>query len=283
MRNITTIAALRAQVKAWRQQNLQIAFVPTMGNLHQGHLSLVTKGRELADKVVVSLFINPMQFDDHADLLAYPRTFDTDIQQLTLVECDAVFMPTAELMYPDGIYKQSKVSVPGVDDKLCGRSRLGHFDGVATVVTKLLNMVQADVAVLGEKDYQQLLLIKKMVVDLNFPIDIIGLPTVREQNGLAMSSRNQYLTEQQWDQAASIYRILNDIKTKLEQGELGFSALEQQAKDELQQLGFKPDYVDIRHAENLQPAKPTDKALRILVAAQLGEARLIDNIACDLD
>ena len=282
MQRLETLSALRAQIKAWRKQNLTIAFVPTMGNLHQGHLSLVNRAKELADKVVVSVFVNPLQFDDKADLTAYPRTLDADIQQLTSVDCDVVFTPTVELMYPEGMDCHTHITVPNMDDKLCGLKRPGHFDGVATVVTKLLNMVQADIAVFGEKDYQQLLLIKKMVRDLNIAVDIVGSPTYREENGLAMSSRNQYLTEEQREQAAAIYQILLSIKEKLEQGEHKIEAIQQQAIKELQDLGFEPDYVDIRRADDLEIALPDDHSLRVLVAARLGRARLIDNIACDL-
>ena len=282
MQRLETISALRAQIKAWRKQNLTIAFVPTMGNLHQGHLSLVNRAKELADKVVVSVFVNPLQFDDKADLTAYPRTLDADIQQLTSVDCDVVFTPTVELMYPEGMDCHTHITVPNMDDKLCGLKRPGHFDGVATVVTKLLNMVQADIAVFGEKDYQQLLLIKKMVRDLNIAVDIVGSPTYREENGLAMSSRNQYLTEEQREQAAAIYQILLSIKEKLEQGEHKITDIQQQAIKELQDLGFEPDYVDIRRADDLEIALPDDHSLRVLVAARLGRARLIDNIACDL-
>jgi len=282
MQRLETLSALRAQIKAWRKQNLTIAFVPTMGNLHQGHLSLVNRAKELADKVVVSVFVNPLQFDDKADLTAYPRTLDADIQQLTSVDCDVVFTPTVELMYPEGMDCHTHITVPNMDDKLCGLKRPGHFDGVATVVTKLLNMVQADIAVFGEKDYQQLLLIKKMVRDLNIAVDIVGSPTYREENGLAMSSRNQYLTEEQREQAAAIYQILLSIKEKLEQGEYKITDTQQQAIKELQDLGFEPDYVDIRRADDLEIALPDDHSLRVLVAARLGRARLIDNIACDL-
>jgi len=232
--------------------------------------------------VVVSVFVNPLQFDDKADLTAYPRTLDADIQQLTSVDCDVVFTPTVELMYPEGMDCHTHITVPNMDDKLCGLKRPGHFDGVATVVTKLLNMVQADIAVFGEKDYQQLLLIKKMVRDLNIAVDIVGSPTYREENGLAMSSRNQYLTEEQREQAAAIYQILLSIKEKLEQGEHKIEAIQQQAIKELQDLGFEADYVDIRRADDLEIALPDDHSLRVLVAARLGRARLIDNIACDL-
>ncbi|PHS31450.1 MAG: pantoate--beta-alanine ligase [Methylophaga sp.] len=282
MKKISTVAELGQQISTWKRAGKRIAFVPTMGNLHQGHLSLVSKAKKLADKVIVSIFVNPLQFDDKTDLSVYPRTLDADIQQLSEVECDVVFTPTAEVMYPNGMEEQTRIIVPGVDDKLCGQARPGHFDGVATVVTKLLNMVQADVAVFGEKDYQQLLLIKKMVADLDLAVEIVGLPTFREKSGLAMSSRNQYLTDPQRIQAVEIYRILNAIKTEIEKGEADFITLEQQAIDELKQLGFEPDYVDIRHAGSLEPAKSTDKMLRILLAARLGKARLIDNIACEL-
>ncbi|PHS27477.1 MAG: pantoate--beta-alanine ligase [Methylophaga sp.] len=283
MKKITTVTELRQQITQWKKAGQRVALVPTMGNLHQGHLSLVETAKQIADKVIVSLFVNPLQFDDKTDLSAYPRTLDADIEQLISVECAGVFIPTVQTMYPEGMDGQAKITVPAIDDKLCGQARPGHFDGVATVVAKLFNMVQPDVAVFGEKDYQQLLLIKKMVIDLNFATEIIGAATFREKNGLAMSSRNQYLTEQQRQQAASLYRILNDIKIKLIKGETDFSKLEQQAIAELKQLGFEPDYVDIRHAGNLTPAKSSDKALRVLLAARLGRARLIDNIACDLD
>ena len=283
MQRIETIAALHAQIKAWRQQQLTIAFVPTMGNLHQGHLSLVNKAKELADKAVVSVFVNPLQFDDKADLSAYPRTLNDDIQKLTSVECDAVFTPTVDVMYPNGMKNQTNIIVPNMDDKLCGLKRPGHFDGVATIVTKLLNIVQADVAVFGEKDYQQLLLIKKMVKDLNLPTDIVGSATYREGNGLAMSSRNQYLTDEQRDQAATLYQILLMVKEQLEQGNNSIAEIQQQAVAHLQKLGFDPDYVDIRRSDDLEQATSTDKSLRILLAARLGKARLIDNIACNLD
>jgi len=282
MQSVETITALRAQIKAWREHKQTIAFVPTMGNLHQGHLSLVRKARELADKVVVSIFVNPLQFDDKADLAAYPRTVKADIQMLSSVGCDVIFTPTADTMYPKGMTPHTHISVPDMDDKLCGLKRPGHFDGVATVVTKLLNIVQADIAVFGEKDYQQLLLIKHLVRDLNLPVDIVGSSTFREESGLAMSSRNQYLTEQQRQQAASIYQTLLNVKQKITAGNLDFSALQQQALTTLQELGFEAEYVDIRRADDLELATSGDNDLRIFIAARLGKARLIDNIACNL-
>ncbi|NOQ93431.1 MAG: pantoate--beta-alanine ligase [Methylophaga sp.] len=282
MQAVEQLDALREQVKQWRNDKLSIAFVPTMGNLHQGHLSLVRRAQELADKVIVSVFVNPLQFDDKNDLSAYPRTLDADLLKLESVNCDLVFTPTANVIYPNGMDKQTVITVPDMDDKLCGQARAGHFDGVATVVAKLFNMVQADVAVFGEKDYQQLLLIRKMVNDLNIPINIVAGETYREENGLAMSSRNQYLTAEQRDIAADLYQNLLDIKNKIEQGEDDFAFLEQETVKRLQESGFIPDYVDIRRADNLERAQKRDRSLRVLVAARLGNARLIDNIACNL-
>ena len=282
MQTAETITALRTQIKVWRQQNQTIAFVPTMGNLHQGHLSLVAKAQELADKVVVSVFVNPLQFNDTTDLAAYPRTLEQDFQQLVSVDCDLLFTPTSEMMYPNGMEAQTTVSVPGMDDKLCGQDRPGHFDGVVTIVNKLFNMVQADIAIFGEKDYQQLLLIKIMVQDLNLPIEIVGSPTYRESSGLAMSSRNQYLTDPQREQAAELYQTLLTVKAQLEQGDQSFDAIQQQAIEHLNNSGFATDYVDIRRADNLEQAKAGEKSLRILLAAKLGQARLIDNIVCNL-
>jgi len=282
MHSVESIDALRGKIKQWRQDKLTIAFVPTMGNLHLGHLSLVEKAKQLADKVVVSVFVNPMQFDDKNDLSAYPRTLAVDVELLESVNCDLVFTPTSELIYPNGMDNQTVITVPGMDDKLCGQARPGHFDGVATVVTKLFNMVQADIAVFGEKDYQQLLLIKKMVTDLNIAVEVVTGETYRENNGLAMSSRNQYLTTQQRDEAAYLYQSLMKMKEKLEQGEEDYAALEKTTFKQLQEAGFSPDYVDIRRADNLAKAEKDDKSLRILIAARLGAARLIDNVACNL-
>ena len=253
-----------------------------MGNLHQGHLSLVRKASELADRVVVSIFVNPLQFDDKADLSAYPRTVKADIQMLSSVECDVIFTPTVDIMYPKGMTPHTNVIVPNMDDKLCGLKRPGHFDGVATIVTKLLNIVQADIALFGEKDYQQLLLIKRLVRDLNLPVDIIGSTTHREKSGLAMSSRNQHLTVQQRDQASGLYQTLRYVKQKLDIGNQDFPALQQEAIIKLQGLGFEAEYVDIRRADDLARAMSGDNNLRILAAARLGKVRLIDNIACDL-
>jgi len=282
MQRIETISSLRAQVKAWRKNHKTVAFVPTMGSLHNGHLSLVNRAKELADHVVVSIFVNPLQFDDKNDLTAYPRTIESDIQKLISIDCDIVFTPSVNVMYPHGMITHTNVTVPNMDDKLCGLKRPGHFDGVATVVIKFFNIVQPDLAVFGEKDYQQLFLIKKMVTDLNLPIDIVGSPTFRERNGLAMSSRNQHLSDDEYDRAAEIYQTLQTSKLQLEEGKLSFSDIEKWALTHLQKLNFDPEYIDIRRADDLELAHGGDKNLRILLAARIGRTRLIDNIVCNL-
>ncbi len=282
MHVFNTIAPTRVQITAWRRQQLTVAFVPTMGNLHQGHLSLVTAAKKRADRVAVSIFVNPLQFDNEHDLLAYPRTADADIQQLLSAECDLVFTPDDKLMYPQGVMACTRISVPGMNDKLCGRARPGHFDGVATVVAKLFNIVCPDIAVFGEKDYQQLLLIKRMVNDLNLTIDIVGVPTLREKNGLAMSSRNQHLTPSQYKKAAGLYQTLLAVQQQLTR-QRDFMLVQKKALFELTKSGFAPEYVDICCEDNLAQAMPGEKSLRILAAARLGKVRLIDNIACYLD
>lgn len=283
MQIVESILSLRGQIKTWRGEHQTIAFVPTMGNLHDGHISLVKKAQTLADKVVVSIFVNPLQFDDKQDLVNYPRTLQTDIKKLMQAGCNLLFTPNAEVMYPQGMDFHTFIHVPGMDNKLCGLERPGHFDGVATVVTKLFNMVQADVAVFGEKDYQQLLLIRKLVSDLNLPVKIVGASTVREQNGLAMSSRNQHLTDELKQQAATLYLTLSQLKQQLESGQQDYPALLKQAEIKLTAAGFSLDYIDIRRADDLQTAVPAvDKKLRLLAAGRLANVRLIDNIACNL-
>ena len=283
MQRVDDLSALSSHMQYWRQQKESIAFVPTMGNLHDGHLSLIRVAKERADRVVASIFVNPLQFNDKHDLQHYPRTLDDDIRQLSEVDCDLVFTPTTELMYPSGEQQQTQIHVPGMDDKLCGLGRPGHFDGVATVVTKLFNMVRPDMAVFGEKDYQQLLLIRKLVTDLNLAIDIIAAPTQRGEQGLALSSRNSRLETPQQLLASHIYQQLVQLKQAVEQGQKDYLALTQAATNNLQQEGFKVEYVEIRRATDLAVAEPlVDKQLRILIAAKLGEVRLIDNIACNL-
>jgi pantoate--beta-alanine ligase len=278
MQSVSEIKSLRSQIKAWRQQGLSIAFVPTMGNLHQGHFSLVEKAKTLADKVVVSIFVNPMQFGANEDLDSYPRTLDADKQGLAEIGTALVFTPSVDVMYPNGLAAQSYVDVPDVSMGYCGGTRPGHFKGVATVVTKLFNMVQPDFACFGEKDFQQLQVIRTMVRDLSMPIEIIGVPTQREVSGLAMSSRNGYLSEQQKDTAKVLYQTLLNAGQSLEQGSKDFAAIELQAKQTLEQAGLKPDYFAIAEKDNLKPATLETKEFVILAAAFLGKVRLIDNL-----
>jgi pantoate--beta-alanine ligase len=277
MQVLAQIAQVRAQIKTWRQAGETIGFVPTMGNLHAGHMALVARAHELATKVVVSVFVNPTQFDRAEDLAAYPRTLEADCAQLAANDCDLVFTPTPTTMYPQGNLT-TKVDVLGISSLLEGASRPGHFMGVATVVCKLFNIVQPDVAVFGEKDFQQLMLIKQMVRDLDMDIQIVGLPTVREAAGLAMSSRNGYLTSEERQRAPAFNRILREVSADLQQGYTDYAALQAKAMQALTAAGFKPDYIEIRRAYDLQVPTINDTKLVILGSAWLGKARLIDNI-----
>jgi pantoate--beta-alanine ligase len=282
MKIIHDITTIQTLTEVYHQQGHSVALVPTMGNLHAGHLALVERAQQLADQVIVSIFVNPLQFDQAADLHRYPRTLSADVQQLRAYHTSALFCPSQEILYPYGLARQSKVSVPELSELHCGASREGHFTGVATVVTKLFNIVQADIAVFGEKDYQQLLIIKKLVNDLNIPIEIHSVATMRETDGLAMSSRNQYLDANERIIAPQLYQTLCETKQAISQGNNNFAELEQQAKDRLRAQGFTADYFSICHAQTLLPATPEDKNLVILAAAWLGKARLIDNILLDL-
>jgi pantoate--beta-alanine ligase len=276
---ITTaaIADIRAQVKAWRTKGETIAFVPTMGNLHQGHITLVQQAREKADHVVVSIFVNPMQFGQNEDLDAYPRTLEQDSKALIAAGAELLFTPTPEIIYPKGLAQQTYVDVPEIGDELCGASRPGHFRGVATIVNKLFNIVQPDMALFGKKDFQQLLVIKTMVEDLSLPIDIIGIDTIREPSGLAMSSRNGYLTAQEKINAAALKQALDDMAASIKQG-VDLDTATQTAQQSLLAAGFAPDYLELRNAYNLKPATDEDKELVIVAAAYIGKARLIDNL-----
>jgi pantoate--beta-alanine ligase len=281
MKRLQDISALHEQMQAWRAQGERIALVPTMGNLHEGHLCLVDEAKRHADRCVVSIFVNPTQFGPGEDLATYPRTPDEDCALLEARGVDAVFLPTVEMMYPQGEAISTSIVVPEeLANILCGASRPGHFNGVATVVTKLFNLVQPDVAVFGEKDYQQLLVIRRLVADLNIPVKIIGQTTVREDNGLAMSSRNRYLTVEQREQAAQLYASLRACCERLQSGEREIASIEAGAAAQLQAAGFEPDYVSIRRAADLGLPGTADTDLVILAAARLGKARLIDNLAC---
>ncbi|MFK0313877.1 pantoate--beta-alanine ligase [Pseudomonas sp. NPDC090233] len=278
MNTVKTVLELRAAVARARSEGKRIAFVPTMGNLHSGHAALVTKAAQRADFVVASIFVNPLQFGANEDLDKYPRTLAADQERLLQAGCNLLFAPTVEEMYPGGMGVQTRVSVPNLSEGLCGASRPGHFEGVATVVSKLFNMVQPDLAVFGEKDYQQLAVIRAMVRDLNMPIQIIGEPTVRAEDGLALSSRNGYLTAEQRATAPVVYQTLKQMGAAIAQGRVDFSALVEDGKEVLKAAGLRPDYLEVRHAVSLRPATFGDRDLVILVAAYLGNTRLIDNL-----
>ena len=283
MNTVKTVRELRAAVARARGEGKRIAFVPTMGNLHSGHMALVTKAAQRADFVVASIFVNPLQFGAGEDLDKYPRTLAADQEKLLQAGCHLLFAPSVEEMYPDGMAGQTRVSVPQLSEGLCGASRPGHFEGVATVVSKLFNMVQPDLAVFGQKDFQQLAVIRALVHDLNMPIQIIGEPTVRAEDGLALSSRNGFLSPDQRAVAPVVYRVLSQIAESIKQGQRDFPALIGEQLKQLEAAGLRPDYLEIRHAKTLRPALSEDRDLVILVAAFLGTTRLIDNLHLDID
>lgn len=282
MQCLTSITELRAWRQAMRQQQQTIAFVPTMGNLHQGHLDLVAAAKTKADQVIVSIFVNPMQFGAHEDLANYPRTLAADQAALEALGVSALFIPSVDDIYPRGLAQQTFVEVPGISDVICGASRPGHFRGVATIVNKLFNMVEPDCAFFGEKDYQQLQIIKAMVMDLSLPIEIYPVATRRETDGLAMSSRNHYLSPEERAQAPQIYQALQRIQTAIVAGERHYAQLLERETATLCALGFRPDYLEICDGFTLQPANQDTRHLVILVAAFLGTTRLIDNIQIQL-
>ncbi|MGN2615130.1 pantoate--beta-alanine ligase [Aliivibrio fischeri] len=276
------ILPLREQIKAWKREGKRIAFVPTMGNLHEGHLTLIRTAREHADIVVASIFVNPMQFNNADDLTNYPRTLDEDVEKLTAENVDLVFTPTPEIMYPEGLEKQTTVDVPVISTILEGASRPGHFKGVSTVVNKLFNIVQPDVACFGEKDFQQLALIRQMVIDMALDIEIVGVPTVREMDGLAMSSRNNLLTLNERQRAPVLARTMRWISSQMRGGRNDYLSLIEDASDQLRAADLQPDEIFIRDARTLQePTEETTQAV-ILMAAFLGQVRLIDNLVVEL-
>ena len=279
MHSVETITGLRRFVAEWRRQDDTVAFVPTMGNLHDGHLELVRRARSAADRVVVSIYVNPLQFNDENDFTGYPRTPEADRDKLAAAQTDLLYLPEHNELYPFGLEDSVRVHVPGLSDILCGAFRPGHFDGVSTIVIKLFNAVQPDMALFGNKDYQQLLLIRRMTRDLCLPIDIIGVETVREQDGLAMSSRNHYLTAAQRRQAAVLYRQLEQVRAEVIRGRRDFDALQQQTMRELDRQGMQAEYCEIRRCEDLAVPEADDSELIVLAAAWLGPARLIDNLA----
>ena len=281
MNVVKTIADLRAAVTRARGEGKRIGFVPTMGNLHAGHIALVKKAGQRADFVVASIFVNPLQFGPNEDLASYPRTLTADQEKLFEAGCHLLFAPGVEEMYPHGQAMQTIVRVPGVSEGLCGGSRPGHFDGVSTVVSKLFNMVLPDLAVFGQKDFQQLAVIRTMVRDLNMPVQIIGEPIVRADDGLALSSRNGYLSADERATAPALYRTLKQLAEAIRSGDRDYPALLAQGLQALQAAGLRPDYLEIRDATDLQPAAVDTRELVILAAAYLGKTRLIDNLLVD--
>ncbi len=277
MITINEVSDVRTQVDTWRRGG-NVAFVPTMGNLHAGHLALVKAARQLADRVVVSIFVNPMQFGEGEDFYSYPRTFERDSTLLEAEGTDLLFAPSVATMYPKPQEQQTRVEVPGISQLLCGASRPGHFVGVATVVCKLFNMVQPDVALFGKKDFQQLMVIRRMAEDLAMPVRVVGVETLRESDGLAMSSRNGYLTDEERAIAPVLYRVISGVKERLQQGSDDYVGLQAEAVREINENGLGPDYVAIRRASDLNEPEPGDSELVVLAAAFLGKARLIDNI-----
>ncbi|WP_243032523.1 pantoate--beta-alanine ligase [Vibrio cincinnatiensis] len=282
MQTFADISALREQIKQYKRDGRQVAFVPTMGNLHEGHLTLVRKARELADIVVVSIFVNPMQFDRADDLNNYPRTLDEDLSKLNSEGVDLVFTPTSDVMYPHGLDKQTFVEVPGLSHMLEGASRPGHFRGVATIVSKLFNIVQPNIACFGEKDFQQLAVIRQMVNDLCLDIEIVGVPTVREMDGLAMSSRNNLLTIDERQRAPVLARTMRWMSSAIRGGRDDYPSIIEDAIDQLRAADLEPDNIFIRDAHTLQPITSDSKQAVILIAAHLGKVRLIDNQVLDL-
>lgn len=273
---------LRERLDGWRRDGLRIGLVPTMGNLHEGHLALVRAASAEADRVVTSIFVNPLQFAPGEDFDAYPRTLDEDLDRLSAADCALVFVPTEATMYPNGRQLATRVEVPGLSDILCGTLRPGHFSGVATVVARLFNLVQPEIAVFGAKDFQQLAIIRRMVEDLHFRVRIVAVPTRREADGLAMSSRNSYLTAAERRRAPAIYQALAEAARALAGGRRDFVALQQAGMENMRSAGLEPEYFEIRRPQGLEPPAPTDRSLVVLAAARLGRARLIDNLAVDL-
>ena len=281
MNVLASIEDTRSALQDLKANAKTLAFVPTMGNLHAGHLSLVEHAKSLADKVMVSIFVNPLQFGVNEDLATYPRTLEDDLSQLKALNVDYVFTPNESIMYPNGKQDHTQITVPKLTNLHCGQSRPQFFQGVATVVTKLFNIVQPDIAIFGEKDFQQLAVIKKMVADLNMPIQVVGQPIFREDDGLAMSSRNGYLSQEERAKAPLLYKTLTAVKNKLLEGEAPTKAF-QNATDILEKNGFVIDYLNLTDANTLQLADDNTADAVILAAAALGKTRLIDNITLKL-
>jgi len=280
MQTITRIEDMRALVRGWRFGGESIAFVPTMGNLHAGHASLIGAAHLHGRRVVASVFVNPLQFGPNEDYAAYPRTPEDDTELLAAQGVDVLLLPTVDEMYPLGVAGSTIVDVPELSGILCGAVRPGHFQGVATVVVKLLNLVQPDVAIFGEKDYQQLTIIRRSVEDLCLPVRIVGAPTVRAEDGLALSSRNRYLSESERAIAPLVYRALDRARRRLESGDADLAGIQREGLESLRAAGFRPDYFEVRMAGTLAEPRGQDVDVVVLTAARLGRARLIDNVQC---
>ena len=279
---IETLPLLRQHIRRLRQEGKRVALVPTMGNLHDGHMTLVEEAKTRADVVVVSIFVNPMQFDRPEDLARYPRTLQEDCEKLNKRKVDFVFAPSEKEIYPQGLEGQTYVDVPGLSTMLEGASRPGHFRGVSTIVSKLFNLIQPDIACFGEKDFQQLALIRKMVADLGYDIEIVGVPIIRAKDGLALSSRNGYLTAEQRKIAPGLYKVMSRVAEKLKAGERELPEIIAIAEQELNEKGFRADDIQIRDADTLLDLTENSKRAVILMAAWLGLARLIDNQSVEL-
>lgn len=282
LERVESAADLRARVSDWRSRGLRVGLVPTMGNLHRGHLALIEQARACADRVVCSIFVNPTQFGPSEDFNRYPRTLDADAMALEAAGCDLLFLPAVDTMYPLGLDRAVRVEVPGLSDVLCGAFRPGHFEGVATVVARLFNLVQPDIAVFGRKDFQQLAVIRHLATDLAFPIRIEAGETVREADGLAMSSRNQYLRPEERQQAAGIHATLHGMRKRLQRGD-AVGEVEAWAVAELESLRFTVDYAVLRRSQHLAEAVERSEGLWVaLIAVWLGGTRLIDNLEFEL-
>lgn len=279
---IETLPLLRQHIRRLRLEGKRIALVPTMGNLHDGHMKLIDEAKDRADVVVASIFVNSMQFDRPDDLARYPRTLQEDCEKLNKRKVDIIFAPTPDQIYPQGTEEQTYVDVPGLSTMLEGASRPGHFRGVATIVSKLFNLVQPDIACFGEKDFQQLQLIRKMVADMGYDIEIVGMPIVRAKDGLALSSRNGYLTAEQRKLASGLYNVMSDLGEKLQAGERNLEEMIAIAGQALNEKGFRPDDIQIRDADTLLELTDASKRSVILMSAWLGQARLIDNKVIEL-
>ena len=283
MKTFNDVQSIRARINMLKQQGNSVAFVPTMGNLHDGHLSLVSLAKQRADVVVVSIFVNPMQFENASDLDNYPRTLEQDLAKLTSAGVDIVFTPTPEIMYPNGLDQQTFVEVPELSHILEGESRPGHFRGVATIVAKLFNIVKPDIACFGEKDFQQLAIIRQMVNDLALDIQVLGVPTMRENDGLAMSSRNNRLTEQQRILAPKVALVMNEVANRIANDRNSVADALELARQALANTGMQPDELFVVDADRLIEIDEQSKRAVVLMAAFLGDVRLIDNVVIDLE